>query len=206
VIDRVTGTILEVQPEVVVLDLNGWGVRVEVCPTTSEAIGRPGDRVTLLTHLLVSTNDPTPRLLGFPSPSARELFHLLLGVAGLGATRALRLLGAQPDPADVATAIARGDDRAIKVKGVGPKIAKRVVSELCDKVGPLAAVSASGSRPRPAAASAPRPGTPEDDALRALRQLEFDPDEARRLLGEVRPGLPSEVTADELVRAVLLRA
>ncbi|MBE7451932.1 MAG: hypothetical protein HS111_24515 [Kofleriaceae bacterium] len=50
---------------------------------------------------------------------------------------ALRVLSASATPAEVAQAIARGDEAALRVKGVGPKLAKRVVTELKDKIGGL---------------------------------------------------------------------
>ena len=99
-------------------------------------------------------------------------------------------------------AIARADVKAIKVKGVGPKLAKRVISELKDKVGGLSLA------PGPVAVAAQEASAETravNDAFLALCGLEFDADHARRLLGEVQRELES-ATADDLVRAVLLRA
>jgi len=107
----------------------------------------------------------------------------------------------------VAAAIAQSDVNGIKVKGVGPKIAKRVISELKDKVGQVLAcipLSASGKVSRKTTLGALADPALED-ALLALRGLEFDPQRARELLREVRDEL-RDADADELVRAVLIRA
>jgi Holliday junction DNA helicase RuvA len=202
-IDRISGTLLHVGLEASVIDLHGLGVRVETPVSVAQQLGRPGDQVTLLTQLVIPGNDPTPRLFGFLTEEGRELFRLLQSVAGIGPSSALRIAGSQPTPGEVAVAIAREDAKAIKVKGVGPKLAKRVIAELKDKVEGLAPVAA------PLVAAAPgelAAGTsdPLSEALRALRSLEFDPAEARRLLAEARARLEGEPTADALVRAVLM--
>lgn len=184
------------------IDVNGLGLRVLLSPNDVDSLPPPGAQARVFTHLAVNKNDSTPRLFGFTSEEGRELFLLLCGVAGIGPSTAQSMLSAQPSPGEVAAAIARGDEKAIKVKGVGTKLTKRVISELRDKLDGLAARTLTGSFKRPSAAPV---GSPADDALRALRSLQFDPDEARRLLEEVVGQLP-QASADELVRAVLVRA
>ena len=119
-----------------------------------------------------------------------------------GDTEALRLLAAQATPAEVASAIARGDAKAIKVKGVGTKIAQRVIVELRDKMTRVLAAAPRGGE----AGSSVRAGSDRalEDAFLALRGLEFDPQRARALLEMIRSEHPQS-GADELVRAVLLR-
>lgn len=207
-IDRISGTLLEVAGSALIVDLHGVGLRVEVGANTLERLPRPGQTVALLTQLHIHTgqSEPTLRLFGFTSLEERALFRLLTDVNGIGPTHALAILSAFRAPGEVAAAIARGDEEAIKVKGVGPRLAKRVVSELKDKVGGVvvpAPLTASQAARRPVAAEPPAPW---EDALRALRMLEFEPDEARRLLGEVQPTLPQDASADDLVKAALLRS
>jgi len=204
VIDRLQGVLLRIDPEAVVIDLHGFGLRVEVTPSTADSLGPPGQAVTLLTQLLfVGAQDPQPRLFGFKSPEARILFGLLRGVSGIGPSTALRLLAAQATPAEVAGAIARGDAKALKVKGVGAKIAQRVIVELQDKMTRvLAAVPRGGQAGSPVGAGSDRA---LEDAFLALRGLEFDPQRARALLEMIRSEHPQS-GADELVRAVLIRA
>ena len=193
---------LHVGADSAVLDVNGLGLRVLLSPNDVDRFPAPGAQARVYTHLSVNKNDSTPRLFGFTTEEGRELFLLLTGVAGIGPSTAQAMLSAQPSPGEVAAAIARGDEKAIKVKGVGAKLTKRVVSELKDKLDGLATRTLSGSFTRPSAAPF---GSAADDAMRALRSLQFEPDEARRLLDEVLEQSP-EASADELVRAVLVRA
>ena len=210
-IDRVAGVLLEVQGTAAIaaiVDLHGLGLRVEVSATTARHLPAPGEPVALLAHLHVhgGQGEPTLRMFGFATPEERAMFRLLTGVSGIGPSHALAILSAFP-PAEVAAAIARGDEEAVKVKGIGPRLAKRVVSELKDKVlgaGVLTPLTASQAARRPALQTGQASALQE--ALRALRALELEPEEARRILLEVQQELPPTATADELVRAALLRA
>jgi holliday junction DNA helicase RuvA len=202
-IESITGSVAAVEATAVIVDLHGLGVRVEVTPATAEKVGAPGSAVSLVTHLVI-VQDQAPRLFGFASVEARALFRLLLSVSGIGPSIALRVMAAG-EPAQIAAAIARGDDAGVKVKGVGPKIAKRLVTELKDKVGGLAeaaAFTASSAHKRAAIAGAV--DRPVEEAFLALRSLELEPEEARRLLKDARGTLP-HATTEELVRAVLLK-
>ncbi len=204
-IDRISGILLAVETSAVVVDLGGIGFRVEVTSPCARGLGLVGDKVALLTEFKLVGQELQPRLFGFRTPEARALFRLLRGVSGIGPAVALRILGAQDTPAEVATAIARGEKAGIKVKGVGPKIASRVITELKDKVGAVLLCLPTAVNP---GSSRLRPGSRDrqlEDAFLALTGLEFDPNRARSLLLEIREQLV-EATADELVREVLIRA
>jgi len=207
-IDRLTGTILARGAMDVVLDVNGVGYRLEISLATSEALAeRPlGARATLLAHLhLVVNNDPGVKLFGFASEEERRLFKLLLPIKGVGPQTALRLLSSGRTTDEVARAIASGDPKRIKAKGVGPKIAERVAIELKDKVGVLAAAAsvptASGSHVRPALAE-----TATEEAFLALKGLEFDEEDARKLVQRARQKLGPAASAEDLVREGLRSA
>ncbi len=205
-IDRMTGTIVSRGATDVVLDVNGVGYRLEISLATSEALAsRPhGTKATLLTHLhLVVNNEPSLKLFGFASDEERRLFKLLLPVKGVGPQTALRILSAGRTTEEVARSIASGDPKRIKAKGVGPKIAERVAIELKDKVGVLAAAAptASGHHARPQVAD-----RASEDAFLALRGLEFDEDDARKLVERARNRLGGSASAEELVREGLRSA
>ncbi|MBX3468103.1 MAG: Holliday junction branch migration protein RuvA [Planctomycetes bacterium] len=200
-IESISGSVLAVEPAAVIVDVAGLGFRVEVTPQVAEKVGPPGSRASLLAQLVVVQDQP-PRLFGFDTAEARALFRLLTSVAGIGPSTGLRIMAGHADAASLSAAIARGDDEALKVKGVGPKLAKRLVTELKDKVGGLAEAAAwsSGAYARPAASV----DRAVEEAFLALRTLEFEPEEARRLLKDARATLP-HATTEELVRTVLQR-
>ncbi|RMG16624.1 MAG: Holliday junction branch migration protein RuvA [Planctomycetota bacterium] len=206
VIDRIAGVLLAVEPAALVVEVGGLGLWVEVTPGCAASFAdQVGSPVRLLTHFLFSGQELVPRLFGFRTPEARALFHLLRGVSGVGPSVALRILGAQATPAEVAAAIAREDARGIKVKGVGPKIAKRVISELKEKVGGVLSVSLPGPAAPPVAAAATPSDRAVEEAYLALQGLEFDPVRARAILEQIRSDR-ADASAEELVREALLRA
>ncbi|MBI3725174.1 hypothetical protein HY251_14675 [bacterium] len=197
-IERLTGSLLARGVTDLVLDVNGIGYKVEVSIPTSEALAdRPlGARVTLLTHLhLVVNNDPAIRLFGFATEEERRLFRLLLPIKGVGPQTALRILSSARSSAELARTIASGDPKKIKAKGVGPKIAERVVVELRGKVDGLSAPGPSpGERPLPKEDEAAR------EAYAAFRGLEFEEDEARKLVATARRALGPDAGTEALIR------
>ncbi len=206
-IDRVRGTLLALELNFALVEVGGIGLHVESDRYSLETLPPLGEEVILFTRFLfVGAQESQPRLFGFATAEGRALFDLLRGVSGIGPSVALRLVGAQPTPGQVAAAVATGDPKAIKVRGVGPKLAKRVILELKDKIQTVIAASgapltASGSLPRPVAVTQ---DSELESAFRALCGLELPPQRARLLLTEIRTVQP-EATTEELVRAALIR-
>jgi Holliday junction DNA helicase RuvA len=70
-----------------------------------------------------------PRLFGFQNQLEREFFEDLTRVKDLGPTRALSIFASPVGK--MARAIVDGDvDTLVKIKGVGPQLAKKIVAEL----------------------------------------------------------------------------
>jgi Holliday junction DNA helicase RuvA len=124
----------------VVVDLHGLGVRAAVPASTAARLPGLGERVRLLTYLHVREDALT--LFGFSTAAELELFEMLLGVSGLGPVKALALLsGSSPD--SLRADIAHENIRSLaRIPGIGQRTAARIVLELKDKIGPVAAESA----------------------------------------------------------------
>jgi Holliday junction DNA helicase RuvA len=131
-IANLKGRIEAIGEDYVVVGVGGIGFKVYV-PTsvleTSEALGR---QVELFTHLHVRENDLT--LYGCSSEDELALFELLLGVSGVGPKVALAMLSTM-SPDSLRLAIAQGSAEVLcRVPGIGPKMAKKIVFHLKDKV------------------------------------------------------------------------
>ncbi|MGH8930048.1 MAG: Holliday junction branch migration protein RuvA [Egibacteraceae bacterium] len=115
----------------VVLDVGGVGYRVHVPVGASS--GPVGAEVTLHTHL--SVREDALDLYGFPDPTARDVFEILLSVTGVGpklALAALSTLGAD----GLRRAVVTEDVKALTViPGVGRKGAQRMILELRERLG-----------------------------------------------------------------------
>jgi len=118
-------------PTLVHLDINGVGYLVNISLHTYSKI-EALEKVKLYTHLHVKEDSQT--LFGFFDADEKELFILLLSVSGIGPNTA-RIILSSMAPIEVKTAILTENDLAFKkVKGVGPKTAKRVILDLKDKI------------------------------------------------------------------------
>jgi len=117
------------------------GIVLEVGPVTLEiqmpqvqaAQLRQGDEVRIYTHLQVSTSTDQLKLYGFDSLEGKRLFSTLIKGSGVGPKVALALLDLGIP--GLVSAVMAGDEGVLcSVPGVGPKLAKKIILELKDKV------------------------------------------------------------------------
>lgn len=126
---QLTGSLIEVTPSVLVLDVNGVGYELRCSAMTAASVPAVGTSgVTLLTRLAVRENSMT--LFGFASREERTLFDRLIAVSGVGPSLALSVLSTFT-PATCAVVVATNDaTRMATVPGVGKKTATRLLVEL----------------------------------------------------------------------------
>ena len=135
-IASVRGQVIAVELDHAVVEVGGVGLAVHAVPATLATLRR-GEQARLATSLVVREDSLT--LYGFGDAAARELFLLLQTVSGVGPRLALAML-AVLDPDTLRTALAGGDLAVLtRVPGIGRKGAERLILELRDKVGALAA-------------------------------------------------------------------
>lgn len=115
---------------------------------------------------------------GFASREELSAFTLLISVSGVGPKVGVAVL-ASMSPSEFSLAVATGDYKAIsRSKGVGPKLAQRIVLELKDKLSKdiKSAETERGQSPEPIPA-----GYVAGDAISALMVLGYGSKEAARL-------------------------
>ena len=162
-IARLAGTLLEKQPQRLVIDVGGVGYDVLVPLSTFYAVGDPGAAVTLRIHTHV--REEALQLFGFATPLEQLLFERLIAVSGIGPKVALAVLSGIESP-ELVNAIRQSDlARLTRIPGVGKKTAERIVIELRDRLPESAAM--------PASASATPGGALRDDVLSALVNLGY---------------------------------
>jgi len=186
VIGRLSGTILEKRPPLVLLDVQGVAYEIDVPMSTFYQLPATGAKITLHTHLLV--REDAHLLYGFATESERIAFRQLLKISGVGARTALSVLsGLTVDELYHAVA---GEDaaRLIKIPGIGRKTAERLLLELRDKldVGLTAAATT-------------RTDSTRGDALHALIALGYSDKEAKAALTR----LDAELPVPEAIRQAL---
>lgn len=116
----------------IVIDAHGVGYMIYTSLNTIQNVGVQGSEVTVYTYLNV--REDAHELYGFATLEEKTLFMQLLSVSGVGAKVALSVLSVLT-PAAFAQAVIFDDIKSItKAPGVGPKVAKRIVLELKDKI------------------------------------------------------------------------
>ena len=215
-IGKLTGRIGYRTADHVMIEVQGVGYVVHCSDRTLAALPGPGQVAALYTDLLV--REDLLQLYGFLTLAEKEWHRLLMSVQGVGAKASLAILGAL-GPDALSRAIALGDWNAVKAaKGVGPKIAQRVVLDLKDKAPQVMAMSRSvaaalGEVPAEVVdpgdavpvASAEPPAVDSNaqaDALSALGNLGYGPSEAASAVAQAAGADPSADTS-ALIRAAL---
>lgn len=188
-IDQLRGVLVEVREGGVVVDVGGVGYWVST-PKGSIQPQEGEEVLRVYTHLHV--REDALELYGFGTPQERALFRVLTGVSGVGPKVGLAILSELP-PEQLQSAVLSGDVAALKrVKGIGQKVAQRLVLELKGKLDHL------DLAPAEAVTSV---GATHQAAYLALTQtLGFGAQEARRALERVRE---DGDTAEVLVKKAL---
>jgi Holliday junction DNA helicase RuvA len=131
-IDLITGQVVSVTNQMVVILVGGVGLRVNVPTAIRDTVGGPGQTVTLYTHLVVREDDLS--LYGFAEQDERALFETLIKISGIGPRIALAILSTLTVER-LKNAVAREEaDVLTRVPGVGKKLAQKLVIELKDKL------------------------------------------------------------------------
>jgi Holliday junction DNA helicase RuvA len=175
-----TGKLLEKHANAVIVDVGGVGYEVTIPLSTFYELGEPGSDVELRIHTHV--REDAIQLFGFKTSRERDLYLKLISVQGIGAKSGVTMLSGMS--ADEIVAAIRTNDlgRLTAIPGVGRKTAERLVIELRDKVGDLAA--AAGAAESISGDELPQ-GAVFDDALSALVNLGYQKAAAERALKRV---------------------
>ncbi|MDB5238774.1 MAG: Holliday junction helicase RuvA, holliday junction helicase RuvA [Candidatus Parcubacteria bacterium] len=177
-IAQIKGMISDLGGNYAVVDINGLGYKVF---TTSDALHqlKTGTESKFWTYLAV--REDALDLYGFLAKKDKDFFELLIGVSGIGPKSALNILSLVSSDT-LAGAIRTGSTaHLVKVSGIGRKTAEKIVLELKDKMGIIAA-SEGGEMAA---------GMSSDlDAIEALKALGYDADESRESLKRI----PSDIS------------
>ena len=130
-IDYIKGNLEELTAAEAVLDNNGIGYRILISLQTYEGLNGKKEAKIYIHHYL---REDEELYYGFATKDERELFRLLIGVSGIGASTARMMLSSLTAD-EIRNAIIAEDINKIKsIKGIGLKSAQRLILELKDKV------------------------------------------------------------------------
>jgi Holliday junction DNA helicase RuvA len=200
-IAKLAGVIDQIEPDAVVMDVNGVGYRAFCSTRTIARLPPPGSTARVLTETHV--REDHIHLYGFIDAAERDWFRLLTTVQGVGARLALSILSVIA-PETLGLAILAQDKSVLtQAEGVGPRLAARIVNELRDKAGGVAALTSSS------VSAAARPAEPivdggaAADAISALENLGVGRAEALGAIAAASQRLGHQAAADLLIKAGL---
>jgi len=171
-----------------VVNVGGVGFKVSVPTSVLSEGGVTGHEIKLFTHLHVREDELT--LYGFAETDDLRLFETLLTVSGLGPKTAMGMLSAM-NSGELSLAIATASvEMLTSIPGIGKKTADRIILELKDKMGALAAAS-------PAA----RLTQENADVVSALTSLGYSVQEATRAVATLPTG--KKLPVEEKVKLAL---
>ena len=201
IIGRLRGEIATVGTDSVMIDVGGVGY---VALAGSRLLSRlsPGEKAEL--HIETRVTESSITLFAFESDEARAWFVRLQDVPGVAGKSAMAIMDALSPP-EILDALATGDAATItRAKGVGKKLAERIVGELSGKPPPMGrfgAFAPAASKSSTEADAAPTSGA-RSEAVSALVNLGYQQaDASRAVLSASRNDPQADVSA--LIRAGL---
>ena len=187
------GSISHKTPTYIYVDCNGVGYHVNISLNTYSKLENLS-KIKIFTYLNVKEDEQS--LFGFFDDEERSLFVLLISVSGVGVNTA-RVILSYMAPEEVKSAIIHENAVALgKVKGIGPKTAKRIILDLKDKV-----IKETGGEQ--IILSSPESNTIRNEALFALIALGFPKPVVEKQIKSVLDKNPNIEMVEDLIKQVL---
>jgi len=187
-IGRISGTLLEKHPPLVLVDVGGVGYEIDVPMSTFYNLPALGEKVALHTQLIV--REDAHQLYGFATHDERAAFRQLLKISGVGPKLALTILSGM-SVSELSHVVASQEvGRLTKIPGIGKKTAERLLLELRDKLPGAVALLSSGAEPGPVS---------RNDVLDALLALGYNEREASWAVKQ----LPANLDGSDSIRQAL---
>lgn len=186
-IATIRGEITQIEENALVIEVGGVGMRVFV-PTPLRGRMKVGEVAFLYTHLIVRETELT--LYGFESQADRELFNLLLGVAGVGPKVAISVLSTMNIDAVQRAVFSDEPELLSRVPGVGKKSAQKIALHLKDRLKPVDTLASVASM-----------SDSDSEVLAALTALGYSVVEAQAAIQSIPKDAPDEV--EERLRLAL---
>ena len=193
-IEYIKGRIEELTPTNVILETYGIGYHILISLQTYEGLNGKSEATVYIHHYI---REDEELYYGFATKDERELFRLLIGVSGIGASTARMMLSSLTSD-EIRNAIIAEDINKIKsIKGIGMKSAQRLILELKDKV-----VKGAGADSPALFQSSSNPAA--DEATTALVMLGFTKANVNKAVAAVLKEKPT-ATLEEIIKLSLKR-
>ena len=174
-------------------EVSGLGYLLEVTERDFMALQINEDNAQKI-YVLMTHREDAMALYGFSNKETRDIFQILLSVSGVGAKMAIALLN-EFDACNLISLVIDGDFKELtRAKGVGPKLAQKIILELKDKLMKTELPKASTSLPK---------STAMDDTLSILLSLGYEEKEIEDTIAKIMPTIEDSNNSEEVIRKAL---
>lgn len=193
-IDYISGTLAELTPTIAVIDNQGIGYAAEISLQTYEAF-QGKQQVKAYMTTCVNQRDATEVTYGFASKDERELFNLITGISGIGASTARMILSSMSSDEFREAILSENINKIKSVKGIGLKGAQRMILELKDKI-------VKGGGTAADVLLAPDNNSDIEEATRALTMLGFAKPNVNKAVQTIVKNNPA-AKVEDIIKAAL---
>lgn len=196
-IEFISGTLHSKLPHRVVIEQNCMGIEVLVPFSTSRQLPEKGQPVQLLCHL--HWREEGPQLFGFATEDERQLFKILNRVNKVGPKLALNIMSATSPEALASMILSEDTVRLTALKGVGPKLASRLVVELKELIAKLGIGTVTAHAEADSSTTIPF----ESEVKEALENLGYTGKEITQCIKKVSREIAADSTIEEIIERML---
>ncbi len=177
----------------ITIDVSGIGYLLEVTEIDFNCT-KVDESEMQKVYVLLTHREDAMSLYGFSNKETRDIFQILLSVSGVGAKMAIALLN-EFDACDLISLVIDGNFKELtRAKGVGPKLAQKIILELKDKLMKTELPRTSCKLPKSQAF---------DDTQAVLLSLGYEENEIEDVLEKIMPTIQDHLNSEEVIRKAL---
>ena len=177
----------------ITIDVSGIGYLLEVTEIDFNCTKVDESEIQKV-YVLLTHREDAMSLYGFSNKETRDIFQILLSVSGVGAKMAIALLN-EFDACDLISLVIDGNFKELtRAKGVGPKLAQKIILELKDKLMKTELPRTSCKLPKSQAF---------DDTQAVLLSLGYEENEIEDVLEKIMPTIQDHSNSEEVIRKAL---
>ncbi len=178
----------------ITVETGGIGYLIEV---TAKDFNSIQEETTKIYVVLIHREDKMS-LCGFLHKEDRDIFNILTSVSGVGSKMALSLLD-EFDSSELIGCVIQGNYKEItRTKGVGPKLAQKIILELKDKL-----MNYKESEPIVVETATPVKSQDLEDAQAVLISLGYDREEIKSGISKALATLSGNPSAEDILKTTL---
>lgn len=202
-IAELTGTLTEKTTNSLILNVHGVGYLIFCSESTLESLPRTGENISL--KIETHVREDHIHLYGFSTSIERDWFKILQSVQGVGTRVALAILSVASPSVLIESLSSKDPSPFTQANGVGPKLAKRIVSELKESsyANSIDNLQISSNKLAGDPNSPKSVAVTTQEAISALVNLGYGRPEAFKAVSKAKEGLHDSHKVADLIRRSL---